>query len=154
MAIENEAIMTEQLMELWSDNILSEFAIKFNSSIVVSTSNNSDVLVKRLDERPHKTGYDFNWYYTLSQWVIYYLANKYVISLDSKISEAKEFKINSDENNEVDSSSYTQVNDTIKVKNKPAPKPGLKCHFCNLKYCLEEERNEHEEFWHSKRTIM
>lgn len=154
MAIENEAIMIEQLMELWSDNILSEFAIKFNSAIVVSTSNNSDVLVKRLDERPYKTGYDFNWYYTLSQWVIYYLANKYVISLDSKISEAKEFKINSDENSEVDSSSYTQVNDTIKVKNKPAPKPGLKCHFCNLKYCLEEERNEHEEFWHSKRTIM
>ena len=62
MAIENEAIMTEQLMELWSDNILSEFAIKFNLAIVVSTSNNSDVLVKRLDERPYKTGYDFNWY--------------------------------------------------------------------------------------------
>ena len=114
---------------------------------------NSDVLVKRLDERPYKTGYDFNWYYTLSQWVIYYLANKYVIALDSKISEAKEFQINSDKNNEVDSSLYARVNDTIKVKNKPAPKPGLKCHFCNLKYCLEVERNEHEEFWHSKRTI-
>jgi hypothetical protein len=72
---------------------------------------------------------------------------------DSKISEAKEFKIHSDENNEVDVSFYTHVNDTIKVKNKPAPKPGLKCRFCNLKYCLEEERNEHEEFWHSNKVI-
>ena len=97
MAIENEAIMTEQLMELWSDNILSEFAIKFNLAIVVSTSNNSDVLVKRLDEPLIKPVTTSIGTYTLSQWVIYYLANKYVISLDSKISEAKEFKINSDE---------------------------------------------------------
>ena len=26
---------------------------------------------------------------------------------------------------------------------------GLKCHFCNLKYCLDDERKQHEEFWHS-----
>lgn len=138
-------------MQLWSDDILSEFAIKFNSVTVATTSNNSDVLVKMIDERPYKTGYNINWYYTLSQWVIYYLANKYLISLDSKISQAKDFKIHSDENNEVDVSSYIRVNDIIKVKNKPPPKPGLKCHFCNLKYCLEEERTEHEEFWHSKK---
>jgi hypothetical protein len=137
-------------MQLWSDDILSEFAIKFNSVTVATTSNNSDVLVKMIDERPYKTGYNINWYYTLSQWVIYYLANKYLISLDS-ISQAKDFKIHSDENNEVDVSSYIRVNDIIKVKNKPPPKPGLKCHFCNLKYCLEEERTEHEEFWHSKK---
>ena len=57
------------------------------------------------------------------------------------------------EDNEVNISSYTRVNDTIKVKRKLPPKPGLKCHFCNLKYCLEEERNEHEEFWHSNKLI-
>ena len=140
-------------MELWSDDILSEFGLKFNSATVATTSNNSDVLVKMIDERPYKTGYNINWYYTLSQWIIYYLANKYLISLDSKISEAKDFKIHSDENNEVDVSSYIRINDIIKVKNKPPPKPGLKCHFCNLKYCLEEERTEHEEFWHSKKLI-
>jgi len=37
------------------------------------------------------------------------------------------------------------------VKNKPPPKPGLKCRFCNLKYSLEEEREQHEQFWHSKK---
>ena len=47
-------------------------------------------------------------------------------------------------------SSYN-VSLVIKVKNKSPPKPGLKCHFCNLKYCLEEEREQHEEFWHSNR---
>ena len=73
MAIENEAIMTEQLMELWSDNILSEFAIKFNLAIVVSTSNNSDVLVKRLDERPYKTGLRL-------QLVIYSISMGYLLS--------------------------------------------------------------------------
>jgi len=58
-----------------------------------------------------------------------------------------------DENNEIDTCLYTHVDHKIKVKNTPPPKPGLKCHFCNLKYCLEEERKEHEEFWHSNKLI-
>ena len=148
-----DAIMTEQLMELWSDDILSEFAIKFNSTVVVKTSNNSGVLTNKIDICRYKIGYDFDWHYTLSQWVIYYLANKYVILLDSKVSKEKDFKIFDNEDDEADVSLYTTINKTIKVKSKPSPKPGLKCHFCNLKYCLEEERNEHEEFWHSKRLI-
>ena len=41
--------MTEHRMELWSDDILSEFAIKFNSTVVVKTSNNPDVLTKMID---------------------------------------------------------------------------------------------------------
>ena len=89
----NDAVMTEQRMELWSDNILSEFAIKFNSTVVVKTSNNPDVLTKMIDICPYKIGYEIDWHYTLSQWVIYYLANKYVILLDLEVSKEKEFKI-------------------------------------------------------------
>ena len=70
----------------------------------------------------------------LSQWVVYYPANKYAVLLDSKVSKEKEFNIRDDEDKEVDVSLYTRVDNTIKVKNKPAPKPDLKCHFCNLKY--------------------
>lgn len=44
---------------------------------------------------------------------------------------------------------FTRVDNSIKMKTKPSPKPGLKCRFCNLKYCLEEERKQHEGFWHS-----
>jgi hypothetical protein len=146
-------MMNERLMELWSDDLFSEFAIKFNFALVVQTSSDPDVTVKMVDQRPFKLGYDFDWNYTLSQWVIYYLANKYIVSPDSKFSKQKDFKIQDEEHDEDDVSLYTRVDHKIKVKNKPPPKPGLKCHFCNLKYCLEEERNEHEEFWHSKRLM-
>ena len=143
--------MSQERMELWSNDSLSEFAIKFNSTIVVTTSNNPDAIVKMIDECPYKEGYDVDWRYTLSQWVVYYLANKYAVLINSKISIQKEFNIRDDE--EIDVSLYPPVNPTIKVKNKPPPKPGLKCHFCNLKYCLEEERKQHEEFWHSNKLI-
>ena len=139
-------------MELWSNDILTEFTIKFNSVIVVTTSNNPDAMTK-IDECPYRSGYEFDWHYTLSQWVVYFLANKFTALLDSKTTLQKEFKIQNDEDNEIDVSLYTRVNPAIKVKNKPPPKPGLKCHFCNLKYCLEEERKQHEEFWHSNKLL-
>jgi hypothetical protein len=72
---------------------------------------------------------------------------------NSKVPMQKDFKIQEDKYNESDISLYTRVTPAIKVKNKPPPKPGLKCHFCNLKYCLEEERIQHEEFWHSNKLI-
>ena len=39
-------------MELWSNDSLTEVAIKFNSTIVVNSSNNPDAIVKMIDERP------------------------------------------------------------------------------------------------------
>jgi hypothetical protein len=137
--------MSQERMELYSNDMLTEFAIKFNSIIVVTTSNNLGAMGK-IDECPYRSGYEFDWHYTLSQWVVYYLANKFTLLLDSKTSIHKEFNI---QDQEIDVSSYHPVNPTIKVRSKPPPKPGLKCHYCNLKYCLEEERKHHEEFWHS-----
>ena len=142
--------MTQKWMELWSNDNSTEFSIKFESSVVVATSR-PEAMVKMIDECPYKEGYDFDWHYTLSQWVVYYLANKFTVLLDSKISLQKEFNIRDEE---IDISLYTSVKPDIKVKNKPPPKPGLKCHFCNLKYCLEEERKQHEEFWHYKLLKM
>jgi hypothetical protein len=129
--------------------MLTEFAIKFNSIIVVTTSNNPGAMVK-IDECPYRSGYEFDWHYTLSQWVVYYLANKFTLLLDSKISIHRESEVR---DQEIDVSSYRPVDPTIKVRNKPPPKPGLKCHYCNLKYCLEEERKQHEEFWHTNKLI-
>lgn len=136
-------------MELWSNYGLTEFAIKFNSDIVVTTSNNPDAMTK-IDECPYRSGYDFDWHYTLSQWVVYFLANKFTALLDSKTSLQKEFNIRDEE---IDVSLYPPVNRAIRIKNKSPPKPSLKCHFCNLKYCLEEERKQHEEFWHSNKLL-
>ena len=136
-------------MELWSNDILTEFAIKLNSIVVVMTSNNLDAMGK-IDVCPYRPGYEFDWHYTLSQWVVCYLANKFTVLLDSKRSIQKEFDIRDEE---IELRSNHSVNPTIKVRNKLPPKPGLKCHFCNLKYCLEEERKQHEEFWHRNKLI-
>jgi len=102
--------------------------------------------MRKIDVCPYRPGYEFDWHYTLSQWVVYFLANKFTALLDSKTSVQKEY------NNEIYSSHNLSL--VIKVKNKLAPKPGLKCHFCNLKYSLEEEREQHEEFWHSNKIKL
>jgi hypothetical protein len=144
--------MSQERMELWSNDRLTEFTIKLNSVTVVTTSNNPDTMTK-IDECPYRSGYEFDWHYTLSQWVVYFLANKFTVLLDSPTSLQKEFDIRDDEYSEVDVSLYPPIlNRANKVKNKP-PKPGLKCHFCNLKYCLEEERKQHEEFWHGNKLL-
>ena len=140
--------MSQERMELWSNDSLTEFAIKFNSIFEVTTSNDPETMSK-IDECLYRSGYEFDWHYTLSQWVVYFLANKFTALLDSKTSIHKEFNIRDEDDNEVYSSYNVSL--SIKVKNKPPPKPGLKCHFCNLKYCLEEERDQHEEFWHSNK---
>ena len=137
-------------MELWSNDSLAEFAIKFNSIFEVTTSDDPETMTM-IDECPYRSGYEFDWHYTLSQWVVYFLTNKFTASLDSKIIQ-KEFNIPDDDHCEV--YSLYNVSLAIKVKNKPAPKPVLKCHFCNLKYCLEEEREQHEEFWRSNKIKM
>jgi hypothetical protein len=144
--------MSQERMELLSNDRLTEFTIKLNSVTVVTTSNNPDTMTK-IDECPYRSGYEFDWHYTLSQWVVYFLANKFTALVDSKSSLQKEFDIRDEEDIEVDVSLYSPVNRAFKVKNKPPPKPGLKCHFCNLKYCLEEERIQHEEFWHGNKLL-
>ena len=138
--------MSQERMELWSNDSLTEFAIKFNSIFEVMTSDDPEAMTK-IDECLYRSGYELDWHYTLSQWVVYYLANKFTTLLESKVQ--KEFNIRDEDDNET-YSSYTAAL-AIKVKNKPPAKPGLKCRFCNLKYCLEEERDQHEEFWHSNK---
>jgi hypothetical protein len=107
--------MTRERMELWSNDNLSEFSIKFKSATVVTTSDSPDVMVKLIDECQYKEGYNWDWRFTLSQWVVYYLANKFTVLLDSKIRKQKEFKIQ-DEDNEIYVSAFTRVDTSIKIK--------------------------------------
>ena len=83
--------MTQKRMELWSDDKLPEFSIKFESSVVATTSN-PEVMIKMIDECPYKEGYDFDWHYTLSQWIVYYLANKFTVLINSKVPMQKDFR--------------------------------------------------------------
>ena len=91
--------MIQEWMELWSDDRLTEFTIKLNSVTVVTTSNNTDTIDKMIDQCPYRPGYEFDWHYTLSQWIVYYLANKFTALLDSETSLQKEFNIRDDEEN-------------------------------------------------------
>ena len=107
-------------MELWSNDSLTEFDIKFNSIFEVTTSGDPETMTM-IDECPYRSGYEFDWHYTLSQWVVYYLANKFTVLLTSKTSEQKEFNIQDDNDCEV--YSLYNVGLVIKVKSKPPPKP-------------------------------
>jgi hypothetical protein len=81
---------------------LSEFGIKFDSDLVVKTSNDANIS-RMIDNALFKSGYDLDWHYTLSEWVVYYLANKYLANMytalpDSSASKQKDLRIHSGEN--------------------------------------------------------
>jgi hypothetical protein len=134
--------MAEGRMELWSNNLLSDFAIKIDSQIIVKTSDNAE-LINLIDKSPYEDGYDNDWHYTLAQWVTLYLSNKYLISLAIQ----KQFQTT--DKDDYDTSPRRYESFESKPRKQTRPKPILKCHFCNLKYCFEKERKDHEEFWHS-----
>ena len=79
--------MSQERMELWSNDNRTDFAMKFNSIFEVTTSDPETMTV--IDECPYRSGYEFDWHYTLSQWVVYYLANKFTVLLASKIPYTK-----------------------------------------------------------------
>jgi hypothetical protein len=144
---------SERRMQLWTDDTHSEYTILFEGNNVAQSSHKVKY-TKLIDQSPYVNGYDNDWNYTLSQWVVYYLLNKYLIlSRTREIVKQVEFNIKDDDG--VDSRIPMVVSEHVeyKRKSKPIPKPDLRCHFCNLKYCLEEERKEHEVFWHSNKLM-
>lgn len=139
-------------MELWANESLSEFAIKFDSDTVVKTSGDANIS-RMIDNAHFKSGYDFDWHYTLSEWVVYYLTNKYLANNYTNETGSKSSKQKSNAG-KLDNYLSTYVDKLkLRVKRKTVPKRGLKCHYCNLKYCLEEERTEHEGFWHGNKVV-
>lgn len=139
-------------MQLWTDESQSEYKITIGSDDIIST--NSGIGYTRLiDEMPFVDGYNHDWSYTLSQWVVHYLLNKY--SANERYVKKGCFKVSPQNDSELDSriSMLISQQTAPRPRNKILAKPGLKCHFCNLKYCLEAERKAHEEFWHSNKLI-
>jgi hypothetical protein len=129
--------MTENEIQLWTDETFSQFAISFNTHIIVKTDENVSY-TNMIDETSYVTGYDINWHYTLAQWVIYYFSDKYISQVKSSGDQPRSFV----------SRNKLKFVGRIGRKAKARQKAELKCHFCNLKCCIEEERSEHEKFWH------
>jgi hypothetical protein len=128
-----------QAIELWTNDSFSEFGIKLNSETVVTTRQDA-ILIKLIDKTKHNNSYDRQWQYTLAQWTIFYLANRHLTSKFSKKTNFKGVLID-----QIDRQSMDFYDQYLPKKR---PRPQLKCHYCNLKYCLETQRQEHEEFWH------
>ena len=88
----------------------------------------------------------------------FYFSNKYTGFLGSQNrSNQEEFRL------EPNSEFYHNEYDTSIPGFIPAlgpipryiskPKPRLKCHFCNLNFNTEEERKDHDEFWHRDKLL-
>jgi len=106
-----------------------------------------------IDESALMQGYNYDWKYTLAQWVNYHSGNQVLV----KISETASI-LNPKPQQEQVLSNRKGITYILPRSKPTSPitesglelKPkGLKCHFCNLKYCLDDERKQHEEFWHS-----
>jgi hypothetical protein len=145
--------MSKKRVQLWTNDTSSEFEIIYDHRILVRTK--EDVNYDRMiDETDWVAAFDHDWGYTLSQWVPFYFSNKF---LNQVLDRTKKRRFRIDPGSGIDRQSelFTHAKSESRSRpgTKPKVKPGLKCHFCNLKYCLEEERKDHEEFWHPNKFI-
>ncbi len=133
--------MRKKTIQLWTDHSFSEFSLISESRTLVETK--KEITYNMLiDELECIEGFDYDWGYMLSQWIPYYFSNKYL----KKALVPMESKTQGVINNE--SKVFWFKGSVGMRQTRSKPQPGLKCHFCNLKYSLEEERKEHEAFWH------
>lgn len=113
-----------------------------------------------IDESPCMQGYTYDWKHTLSHWVNYHFGNQVTVNIanastvdnpkiefldvqslkgpDSKLkAKAKVKRLH------LTYLDHSRNKSESKAKIKPKTEV-LKCHYCNLKYFLDEERKEHE----------
>lgn len=145
--------MTENQIQLWTDETNMEFAIFVENSHYVVRTNQQGKYTRMVDESPYLNGYGYDWKYTLSQWVSYYFGNQpqsLPCSLDKSVLHLFQVS-NSDANEEESSRTGIKTARICDTFSKSAPEPRLlKCHFCNLNYYMDEELKEHEKFWHGE----
>jgi hypothetical protein len=156
--------MTEPRIELWSDESDSEFAISLtplngrgSSPTFVIKTNDKASYSKKIDESVFMDGYTYNWKHTLAQWVQFHFGNQFVVNIPDSTIEHEYVNVKRPEPKRTRfRPHYLKLAKPSKIHTKPKPRSGisqgvLKCHYCNLKYCLEEERKQHEKFWHSNK---
>lgn len=153
--------MSEPHTQLWTDDTSTEFAIFLDSNIVIKT--NQDVqFTKKIDESVCMQGYSYDWKHTLSQWVSFLFGNKYQLAPEKlhvsnsptaamesqdKKSTLRKIRIPRPRNySKIPKTTKPELNQSSRQKLKPNL---VKCNYCNLKYYIDEERVEHEKFWHA-----
>ncbi|HEX9318716.1 MAG TPA: hypothetical protein VF884_07250 [Nitrososphaeraceae archaeon] len=138
--------MIKDVMQLWTDETFTDFAIRFNDLGFVATSNSNALFTKIIDESDCTDSHCYDWGHTLTEWVNFYLCN---------LSNYLEREVGSGFNNKgfSDSRSFTTGGLTsitrsgLKLTSSTAD--FVKCKYCNLRYALFEECQDHEAFWHT-----
>lgn len=146
----------ENQIQLWTDETNTEFAIFLENSHYLIRTNQVGKYTRMVDESPYVDGYSYDWKYTLSQWVSYHFGNHLqLLSHNLDLShnqplQASETKEKEKEKTGIRIKITRIYNIFRRLRPEPKLKPKLlKCHFCNLKYYMDEELKEHEKFWHS-----
>lgn len=134
-------------MQLWTNETFTEFAIRFNEFGFVVTSNSESLFTKIIDESDCTDSHCYDWRRTITEWVNFYLCNL-------SNSPERELGVASSNKSFSDRSSFTIGSSKL----ASITKPGLKltsaladlveCKYCNLRYVLLEECQDHEAFWH------
>jgi hypothetical protein len=149
--------MAEPQIQLWTDDSSSEFAIFLNSNYVIRTNQEVNY-TKMVDESVCLQGFNYDWKHTLSQWVSYIFGNQLSLPENVDISSSQQVsKYGTKVESKLERIKIPAQRTLHKKSSKrPILKPKqkskaklLKCNFCNLRFCIIEERDEHEKFWHS-----
>lgn len=150
----------ESRIQLWTDENDSEFAIclipsSASTPIFVIKTNEKVSYTKKIDESVCMQGYTYDWKHTLIHWVEHIYGNKIIMDVNPTIIESEKSAVKAKEKR-----TWKPVRYNISYGKRNSGRPAgmarsylnkgsVKCRFCNLKYFLEEERNEHEQFWHA-----
>lgn len=83
--------MVESRIQLWTDETQAEFAILLKNSHYVIKTNEKTEFTNMIDESALMQGYNYDWRYTLAQWVNYLFGNQVLVKYlrDSKYSESQ-----------------------------------------------------------------
>ena len=145
--------MVESRIQLWTDETQAEFAILLKNSHYVIKTNEKTEFTNMIDESALMQGYNYDWKYTLAQWVNYHFGNQVLVNISETASILNPKPQQEQELSNRKGITYllprTKPTSPITESGIELKPKGLKCHFCNLKYCLDDERKQHEEFWHS-----
>jgi hypothetical protein len=148
--------MSEPPIQLWTDDSNSEFAIFSNSNYMIRTNANVNY-TKLVDESVCMQGYNYDWKHTLSQWVNFHFGNQLNLPDNLDVSNFQRVSSGVQEKRKTERvriprphNLHRETERISKLERKSKPKL-LKCTFCNLKFCINEERDDHEKFWHNNK---
>jgi hypothetical protein len=134
--------MVKDVMQLWTDDTFTDFAIRFNEFGFVVTSNSKSLFSKIIDESDCGDKHSHDWRYTLTEWVNFYLCN-----LSNSCRKAPGAPGSSERRSFKSGRMKSFIQSGLEITNHEDD--SLKCRYCNLRYAIPEECEDHIEFWHN-----